>query len=101
MTQDRIRAARQNRRHPPALDADPPVANNVDPAEETMRPPGNDPMPDRVAAAPQHEQLTARDHTVLTIAQRRNRTITWQTERGYSTHSIVHVTHHPRVTKNL
>ena len=56
------------------------MANKIDAAEETMQPPGNDPMPDRVAAEPEHEQLTARDHTVLMIGQRGNRTITWQTE---------------------
>src|SRR5205085_3366734 len=71
MTEDRVRTGGQHRRHPPALDREPRVADRIHAAVQQVEMAASDQPVDLVSREPELEQLPAGDHAVLSLGQRR------------------------------
>ncbi len=65
VAEDRVGAAGEDRRHPPSLHREPPMANGEDAAVDTVQPPGGDAFGDGLATEPERDELPERNDAVL------------------------------------
>ncbi len=88
VTQGRMRPTGENSRHPPALAADPPVADHVNPTVDLMELAPLELATDLPSSQAKREQLPPRHHSMLPQRQGTNRGL-YRSIRRFDTHSVL------------